>query len=189
MVSRFFVCSSKPKARPPLYHIPQARPVVGHADTAHGPRPTRPTMPRDARCRCRRCGPLLAAHCPPLGTRLELCIWGGGSPPDLVWVAQATSATPSTLNQTGRDTAETKVKTERIPIMEEMMCAMALKSTYGRQTHHTKAGLPVCCEQALKSVGKRNTHGAYRALRGPSGTRPRERSNTSGWHEARGSAA
>jgi hypothetical protein len=33
--------------------------------------------------------------------------------------------------------------------MEDMMCAMALKSTYGRQTHHTQAGLPVCCEQAL----------------------------------------
>jgi hypothetical protein len=28
----------------------------------------------------------------------------------------------------------------------------------GRQTHHTKAGLPVCCEQALKSVGEQNTH-------------------------------
>jgi hypothetical protein len=27
-----------------------------------------------------------------------------------------------------------------------------------RQTHHTKTGLPVCCEQALKSVGEQNTH-------------------------------
>jgi hypothetical protein len=70
------------------------------------------------------------------GTRHELCTCGG-SPPDLVWVAQAASATPSTLNKTGRDTAETKVKTERRPVMEEMLCAMALKSTNGRQTHHT----------------------------------------------------
>jgi hypothetical protein len=42
--------------------------------------------------------------------------------------------------------------------MEEMMCAMALKSANGRQTHHTQAGFPVCCEQALKSAGKRNIH-------------------------------
>jgi hypothetical protein len=27
----------------------------------------------------------------------------GGSPPDLVWVAYAAGATPSTLNKTGRD--------------------------------------------------------------------------------------
>jgi hypothetical protein len=46
--------------------------------------------------------------------------------------------------------------------MEEMLCDMALKSGNGRQTHHTEAGLPVCCEQALKSVGERNTHGGYR---------------------------
>jgi hypothetical protein len=32
----------------------------------------------------------------------------------------------------------------------------------GRRTHHTKAGLPVCCEQALKSVGEQNTHGGSR---------------------------
>jgi hypothetical protein len=46
--------------------------------------------------------------------------------------------------------------------MEEMMCAMALKSANGRQTHHTKTGLPVCCEQALKSAGEQNTHGGCR---------------------------
>jgi hypothetical protein len=46
--------------------------------------------------------------------------------------------------------------------MEEMLCAMALKSFNDRQTHHTKTGLPVCREQALKSVGERNTHGGYR---------------------------
>jgi hypothetical protein len=46
--------------------------------------------------------------------------------------------------------------------MEEMLCAMALKSANGRQTHHTQAELPVCCEQALKGVGERNTHGGYR---------------------------
>jgi hypothetical protein len=62
------------------------------------------------------------------------------------------------LNQTGRNTAETKVKSEKRPVMEEMLCAMALKRTNGRQTHHTKAGLPVCCEQALKGVGEQNTH-------------------------------
>jgi hypothetical protein len=39
---------------------------------------------------------------------------------------------------------------------------MALKSANGRQTHHTKTGLPVCCEQALKSAGTQNTHGGYR---------------------------
>jgi hypothetical protein len=32
----------------------------------------------------------------------------------------------------------------------------------GRQTHHTKTGLPVCCEQALKSAGTQNTHGGCR---------------------------
>jgi hypothetical protein len=46
--------------------------------------------------------------------------------------------------------------------MEEMLCAMALKSANGRQTHHTQTGLPVCCEQALKSVGEQNTHVGYR---------------------------
>jgi hypothetical protein len=71
------------------------------------------------------------------------------------------------------------VKTERGPITEEVLCAMALKSANGRQTHHTQAGHPVCCEQALKSAGERNTHGGA-PLRGPSGNRPRERSNTSG---------
>jgi hypothetical protein len=43
--------------------------------------------------------------------------------------------------------------------MEEVLCAMALKSADSRQTLHTQAGHPVCCEQALKSVGERNTHG------------------------------
>jgi hypothetical protein len=38
------------------------------------------------------------------------------------------------------------------------MCAMALKSSNGRQTHRTLSGLCVCCEQALKSAGERNTH-------------------------------
>ena len=54
------------------------------------------------------------------------------------------------------------MKTGRGPIMEEMLCAMALKSDNGRQTHHTQTGLPVCCEQALKSVGEQNTHGGCR---------------------------
>ena len=56
------------------------------------------------------------------------------------------------------------MKTGRGPTTEEMLCAMALKSSHGRQTHHTQAGLLVCCEQALKGVGERNTHGggAYR---------------------------
>jgi hypothetical protein len=75
------------------------------------------------------------------------------------------------------------MKTERIPITEEVLCAIALKSSNGRQTHHTQAGLPVCCEQALKGVGERNTHGGG-PLRGPSGNpRARERSDTSGWRE------
>jgi hypothetical protein len=57
--------------------------------------------------------------------------------------------------------------------MEEMLCAMALKSSNGRQTHHTKAGIPVCREQALKSVGERNTHGGCRCgdLREPARAR------------------
>ena len=46
--------------------------------------------------------------------------------------------------------------------MEEVLCAMALKSANGRQTHHTQTGLPVCCEQALKSAGEQNTHGGCR---------------------------
>jgi hypothetical protein len=48
--------------------------------------------------------------------------------------------------------------------------------------HHTQAGLPVCCEQALDGVSEQKTHGGV-PLRGPSGNRPRERSNTSGWRE------
>jgi hypothetical protein len=36
---------------------------------------------------------------------------------------------------------------------------MALKSANGRQKHHAQAGLHVCCEQALKSAGERNTRG------------------------------
>jgi hypothetical protein len=49
-----------------------------------------------------------------------------------------------------------------------MLCAMALKSANGRQTHHTKTGHPVCCEHALKSAGEQKTHGGCRCgdLRG-----------------------
>jgi hypothetical protein len=44
--------------------------------------------------------------------------------------------------------------------MEEVLCAMALKSADGRQKHHTQAGLHVCCGRALKSAGERtNTRG------------------------------
>jgi hypothetical protein len=52
--------------------------------------------------------------------------------------------------------------------MEEVQCAMALKSSDGRQTHHTPSGLRVCSERALKSAGEplatgeRNTHGGGR---------------------------
>jgi hypothetical protein len=42
--------------------------------------------------------------------------------------------------------------------MEEMLCAMALKSANGRLNHRTLSGLCVCCERALKSAGERNTH-------------------------------
>jgi hypothetical protein len=51
---------------------------------------------------------------------------------------------------------------------------MVLKSTNGRQKHHTQAGLHVCCELALKSAGTRNTHGGT-----GTGNRLRERSSTS----------
>jgi hypothetical protein len=54
--------------------------------------------------------------------------------------------------------------------MEEVLCAVALKSSNGRQTHHTLSGHCVCCERALKSAGERNTHGAG-AIRGPPGNR------------------
>jgi hypothetical protein len=56
--------------------------------------------------------------------------------------------------------------------MEEMLCAMALRSSNGRQTHHTQAGHPVCCEQALKSVGERNTHGGGGVVTGTFGKPP-----------------
>jgi hypothetical protein len=36
---------------------------------------------------------------------------------------------------------------------------MALKSANGRQTHHTKTGLPVCCEQALTEQRRRTEYG------------------------------
>jgi hypothetical protein len=42
--------------------------------------------------------------------------------------------------------------------MEEMLCAMALKSANGRQNHHTLSGICVCRERALKGAGERNTH-------------------------------
>jgi hypothetical protein len=67
--------------------------------------------------------------------------------------------------------------------MEDMLCAMALKSANGRQIQHTQTGLLVCCERALKSVGERTTHGTTRGrvpVRGPSGNRPRERRVRSG---------
>jgi hypothetical protein len=57
---------------------------------------------------------------------------------------------------------------------------MALESANGRQKHHTQAGLHVCCERALKSASERTTHGGAGSVRGPSGNRPRDRSNTSG---------
>jgi hypothetical protein len=61
--------------------------------------------------------------------------------------------------------------------MEEVLCAMALKSANGRQKHHTQAGLLVCCERALKSAGERSWGtGTGTAL----GNRPHERSDTSG---------
>jgi hypothetical protein len=42
--------------------------------------------------------------------------------------------------------------------MEDMLCAMALKSANCRQIQHTQAGLLVFCERALKSVGERTPH-------------------------------
>jgi hypothetical protein len=41
--------------------------------------------------------------------------------------------------------------------MEEALCAMALKSANGRQTHHALSGHRVCRERALESTGERNT--------------------------------
>jgi hypothetical protein len=49
--------------------------------------------------------------------------------------------------------------------MEEVLCAMALKSADGpADTPHKRGFLcAVSCEQqALKSVGEQNTHGGYR---------------------------
>jgi hypothetical protein len=57
---------------------------------------------------------------------------------------------------------------------------MALKSSDGRQTHHTQAGLLVCCERALKSAGERTTHGGYRCGDHRGKPPARERSSTSG---------
>jgi hypothetical protein len=58
--------------------------------------------------------------------------------------------------------------------MEEVLRAIAPKNSNGRQqTHHTQAGLPVCCEQALKSVGERNVH---------TGNRPRESEGSNTQH-------
>jgi hypothetical protein len=59
---------------------------------------------------------------------------------------------------------------------------MALKSADGRRTLHTQAGHPVCCEQALKSVGERHSHGGCRC----GGLRETARARevyTSGWRE------
>ena len=43
--------------------------------------------------------------------------------------------------------------------MEEVLCAMALKSANGRLNHHTPSGrLLLSGERALKSAGERNTH-------------------------------
>jgi hypothetical protein len=69
--------------------------------------------------------------------------------------------------------------------MEDMLCAVALKSVNGRQIQHTQAGLLVCCEQALKSVGERTTHGGYRYAGGLRETaRAREAAlRASGWRE------
>jgi hypothetical protein len=66
--------------------------------------------------------------------------------------------------------------------MEEVLCAMALKSADGRQKHQAQTGLRVCCERALKSAGERNTHGGAGAGAGAFGEPPaRERRGTSGW--------
>jgi hypothetical protein len=47
--------------------------------------------------------------------------------------------------------------------MEEMLCAMALKSTNGRLNHHTPSGrLLLSGERALQSAGERNTHNQRR---------------------------
>jgi hypothetical protein len=57
--------------------------------------------------------------------------------------------------------------------MEGLLCAMALKSTNGRQKHHTQPGLHVCCELALKGAGRqvRETARAKEVARGTSGYR------------------
>jgi hypothetical protein len=65
-----------------------------------------------------------------------MCMYMGGAHKNLVWVAQAASATPSTLNTTGRDILQEQERTGRGPIMEDggMVCAMALRSANGWQT-------------------------------------------------------
>jgi hypothetical protein len=67
----------------------------------------------------------------------------------------------------------------RGPAMEDMLCAMVLKSASGRPIQHTQAGLLVCCERALKIVDERTTHGGV-PVRGPpeNGKPPREREVT-----------
>jgi hypothetical protein len=49
------------------------------------------------------------------------------------------------------------------------VCAMALKSTNGRQKHHTQTGLHVRCKSALENPGMREAPGGAGA-----GNRPRE---------------
>jgi hypothetical protein len=67
--------------------------------------------------------------------------------------------------------------------MEEVLCAMALKSANGRQNHHTLSALCVCRGRALKSAGERNTHGGVGA--GAFGKPPaRGAWRGSAWHES-----
>jgi hypothetical protein len=122
------------------------------------------------------------------GTRRELCTWGE---PTRTWCGwpkpQALRATPSALNTTGRDDCRSRRGPEgdRRPTMEDMLCAMALKSANDRQIQHTQAGFLVCCERALKSVGERTTHGGggcrCGGLRETARAREVALSDTSGW--------
>jgi hypothetical protein len=78
----------------------------------------------------------------------------GGSPPDLAGVGSLGRKRYTQYveqNRTGHCGNKSENRKETY-IMEKVLCVIALKSSNGRQTHHTQAGLPpVYCEQALKS--------------------------------------
>jgi hypothetical protein len=70
----------------------------------------------------------------------ERCTWGEPTRPGVGSLSRKRYTQCVKQNRTGH--CGNKSETERGPIMREVLCAIALKTSNGRQTHHTQHDLP-----------------------------------------------